>query len=47
MNRIRPLIIAAQGQLTSEEVSARMRESAFTPAGDLESFSGEIPPVIS
>jgi hypothetical protein len=26
LNRIRPLIVAAQGQLTSEEVSARMRE---------------------
>jgi hypothetical protein len=47
MNRIRPLIIAAQGQLTGEEVSARMRESAFTPAAAVESFSGDIPPVIS
>ena len=31
LDRIRPLIAAAQGQLTSEEATARMREAAATP----------------
>ena len=45
LNRIRPLIIAAQGQLTGEEVSLRMRESVASPAASAP--EGDIPPVIS
>jgi hypothetical protein len=45
MNRIRPLIIAAQGQLTGEEVSLRMRQSVSSPAATAP--AGDIPPVIS
>lgn len=46
MNRIRPLIAAAQGQLTGEEVAARMRESVLQPAAVMDP-AGDIPPVIS
>jgi hypothetical protein len=46
MNRIRPLIIAAQGQLTGAEVGARIRESVLEPAATMD-LSGDIPPMIS
>jgi hypothetical protein len=46
MNRIRPEIIGAQGQLTGEEVSARLREGALTPAASPDP-TGDLPPVIS
>ena len=46
MSRIRPLIIAAQGQLSTEEVTARIREAAVAPAA-LTAWSGNLPPVIS
>jgi len=45
MNLVRPMIIAAQGQLTGDEVSARLRETVYAPAA--ETSSGDIPPVIS
>ena len=52
MNRIRPLIIAAQGQLTGEEVAARLRETVMEPAAAMApsptgETSGDIPPLIS
>jgi hypothetical protein len=46
MNRIRPLIIAAQGQLTGEEVSARLRETVLSPPAET-AWSGDIPPLMS
>jgi len=50
LDKIRPLIVAAQGQLTAEEVSARMLETiqAENPAEPPEPASpGSAPPVIS
>lgn len=46
MNRIRPLIIAAQGQLTGDEIASRMRETVLTPTASVDPV-GDIPPVIS
>jgi hypothetical protein len=46
MDLVRPMIIAAQGQLTGEEVSARLRETVYSPAAATE-WSGDIPPLIS
>jgi hypothetical protein len=46
MNRIRPMISAAQGQLTGEEVTARLRETVREPAAAMES-AGDTPPLIS
>jgi hypothetical protein len=46
MNLVRPMIIAAQGQLTGEEVAARLRETVYAPATSAVP-SGDIPPVIS
>jgi hypothetical protein len=46
MNRIRPMIIAAQGQLTADQIAARMRETVLQPAAAMDP-SGDIPPVIS
>jgi hypothetical protein len=46
LNQIRPLIIAAQGQLTGDEVSARLRETVLSsPAAT--AWAGDIPPLIS
>jgi len=58
LERIRPLIIAVQGQLTPEEISSRMRAIAGSPAGVMMAPGGsaspplaadrpETPPVIS
>ncbi len=48
MSRIRPLIIAAQGQLTGNEVSARLRESIQPSAASTAAeWTGGLPPVIS
>jgi hypothetical protein len=46
MNRIRPLIIAAQGQLTGEETAARRQEAAPAPIAATAPV-GDIPPLIS
>ena len=46
VNRIRPMIIAAQGQLTGEQIAALMRESVLQPAAAMDP-SGDIPPMIS
>jgi hypothetical protein len=46
MNRIRPMIIAAQGQLTAEQIAVRMRETVLQPAAAMDP-SGDIPPLIS
>ena len=46
MNRIRPLIIAAQGQLTGDEVSARLRETVLS-SPEATAWTGDIPPLIS
>jgi len=46
MNRVRPLITAAQGQLTGEEAAARMQEPAPSPAA-ATAPTDEMPPVIS
>jgi len=46
MNLVRPLIIDAQGQLSGEEVSARLRETVYSPATATD-WSGDIPPLIS
>jgi hypothetical protein len=46
MALIRPMIIAAQGQLTGDEVSARLRETVLSsPAAT--AWTGNIPPLIS
>lgn len=42
--RIRPLIADAQGQLTSEEVSARMQEQPSVAASQMESLPVANPP---
>ena len=50
LDKIRPLIVAAQGQLTAEEVSARMQETirAQNPTQPPEPSSpGSLPPVMS
>ena len=46
MNQLRPLISAAQGQLTGEEVAARLRESIAGPAAVVDG-TADLPPVIS
>jgi hypothetical protein len=46
LNRIRPMIIAAQGQLTGEQMAAQMRESVLQPAAAMDP-SGDIPPMLS
>ena len=49
LDKIRPLIVAAQGQLTADEVSARMQETiqAQNPARPEPASPGSVPPVIS
>ena len=50
LDKIRPLIVAAQGQFTAEEVSARMQETllAANPTRPPEpSAPGSVPPVMS
>jgi hypothetical protein len=49
LEKIRPLIVGAQGQLTAAEVTARMQEAAsgVTTAGKPESPSSSVPPIIS
>jgi hypothetical protein len=49
LEKIRPLIAAAQGQLTAAEVSAHMHEAAsgMTAAGQPEPPASPAPPVIS
>jgi len=53
LDKIRPLIVAAQGEISSEEVNARMREMLLaastpgTPASGTPEFTGRFPPVIS
>jgi hypothetical protein len=49
LDRLRPLIVAAQGQLTPDEVAARMQESvlAADAARNPEPRSPSLPPVIS
>jgi hypothetical protein len=50
LGKIRPLIAAAQGRLTAEEVSAQMQEMVATTAGQPPAASppGEpVPPVLS
>jgi hypothetical protein len=49
LNRIRPMIIEAQGQLTPEEVSFRMQEAA-RPAAARQTTTytaSDVPPVIT
>jgi hypothetical protein len=49
LEKIRPLIAGAQGQLTAAEVSVRMQEAAsgLSAAGNLESPVSSVPPIIS
>jgi hypothetical protein len=49
LEKIRPLITGAQGQLTAAEVSVRMQEAASgaTVDGKLEPPSSSMPPIIS
>jgi hypothetical protein len=49
LEKIRPLIAGAQGQLTPAEVSAHMQEAAsgVTAAGQLEPPASSVPPIIS
>lgn len=52
LNKIRPLIVAAQGQLAPDEVSARMQQAAILQAPSqkpqvLPSSSAPEPPVLS
>ena len=50
LNKIRPLIAAAQGQLTADEVAARMRETIAQPAATQpveQPVPGDTPPLIS
>jgi hypothetical protein len=51
LEKIRPFVTAAQGQLTAEEVSARMRESTQqTPDATAQSPAAEtsgVPPILS
>ena len=50
LHKIRPLIAAAQGQLTAEEVSAQMQETLAAGAGQPTASAppaGPVPPVLS
>ena len=49
LEKIRPLIAGAQGQLTPVEVSVRMREAAsgLSAAGNPEPSASPVPPIIS
>lgn len=50
LNRIRPLIEAAQGQLSGEEVAARLQDAPVSPASSYAPPAAEspgVPPVIS
>jgi hypothetical protein len=49
LNRIRPLIVEAQGQLTPEEVSVRMQEAARPAAAPQAAMytASDVPPVIT
>ena len=47
-NKVRPLIAAAQGQITPEEVNARMQAIGQTaPSTETPAFTSAAPPVIS
>lgn len=45
LEQIRPLIIAAQGELTAEAISSRMRATAGAPAGATIAAGTSAPPV--
>lgn len=48
LDEIRPLIAAAQGQLTADEANARMQQLVqVAPAASVPAFAGEAPPVIT
>jgi hypothetical protein len=50
LEKIRPLIAAAQGRLTAEEISARIRETIQPPAATPQTPAAETsgaPPVLS
>ncbi|HXT10817.1 MAG TPA: hypothetical protein VN873_04575 [Candidatus Angelobacter sp.] len=51
LNKIRPLIAATQGQMTPDEVNARMRETApaepAAPANESPAPDGALPPMAS
>lgn len=47
LNRIRPLIVAAQGQLTTEEVSAQMQSAAMAARVTPPPPPGVRPPILS
>jgi hypothetical protein len=53
LDKVRPLIVSVQGEVTSDEVNTRMREMVLaaaapaTPATETPAYSGAFPPVIS
>jgi hypothetical protein len=49
LDKIRPLIVGVQGQLTPADVSARMQEAVFSlnAAGNPEPPASSLPPIIS